>query len=121
MALLALLAPACGRPARSRPTAVQELRLIAAVELAFHASTGRYGEPAELQKAGYLDPQWPRSQGGGHTISCEIAAAGAGFACYADPVRPGGQPYLRVDATQAVRREADRRPGAASEKLPDSP
>ncbi|MBI4877560.1 MAG: hypothetical protein HY822_23260 [Acidobacteria bacterium] len=101
-------------PARS---ALQDLRLLGAVQFSFHSSRHRFGSIEELKKDGFLDPKWPRSSAGAYRIGCEegqtSAQAPPGFLCYADPP-PGGGPYFRLDPSQAVRYAPDRRPNDSS-------
>ncbi len=89
--------------------ALQDLRLVAAVEIAYFNSHRRYAAPADLKAAGYLDPLWPRSKPEAYRISCNLAGDRPGFDCYADPVPPFTICF-RIDATQIVRQSQGRRP-----------
>jgi len=91
--------------------ALQDLRLAAAVELAYFTSRGRYATADQLKSAGYLDPRWPRSDPSSYRVFCLPEQEHLGFVCYADPASPG-LPYFRIDATQIVRQAPHQRPAA---------
>lgn len=101
-------------PARA---ALQDLRLLGAVQFTFHSSRHRFGSVEELKNEDFLDPQWPRSAAGGYRITCEegttSAQAPPGYLCYADPPSGSG-PFFRLDPSQAVRYAHGRRPDDAS-------
>jgi len=94
---------------RAEVGAIQDLRLIAAVELAYFNAKGRYSNPGDLKKSGYLDPAWPRSAAGAYKVGCTLDEQVRGFACYAEPVHPEATHYV-VDSTQVVRYAQGRRP-----------
>ncbi len=93
-------------------TALQDLRLFAAVELAYFTAKGRYGTVDDLKSTRFLSAAWPRSYSGDYRIDCAVDAE-RGFACYADPAT-AGKPYFRIDATQSVGIEHNRRPDSGS-------
>ncbi len=84
--------------------------MIAAVELAYFASKGRYGAVEDLQSGRFLSESWPRSRS--YRIDCAVDP-GRGFVCFADPAA-SDKAYFRVDATQAVSIEYRRRPDGSS-------
>jgi len=98
---------------RAEVGAIQDLRLAAAVELAYFSANGRYANPEDLKKAGFLDPAWPRSDAGTYRVGCTMDEQARGFACYAAPVHPEATHYL-VDSTQVVRYAQGRRPDRGS-------
>ncbi len=93
--------------------ALQDLRLLAAVQSAYFNTQGAYGTPEELIAGGVLDPQWPRTSPEAYTISCQVFEERLGFACYADPVAPFTT-YYSVNPSQAVRLAKGRRPDDSS-------
>ena len=98
---------------RAEVGALQDLRLVAAVELAYFNAKGRYADPGDLKKAGYLDPAWPRSDAGAYQVGCTLDEQARGFACYAEPVHSEATHYV-VDSTQVVRHARGRRPDSSS-------
>ncbi len=89
--------------------ALQDLRLMAAVQMAHYSAKGGFESPQNLKELEYLDPQWPRVDPEAYTVACELNQDGAAFICYADPVKAGMDWYM-ADSTQAVRWSADARP-----------
>lgn len=95
--------------------AVQDLRLVAAVEMAYHTAYGRYASPEELKASGFLAAGWPFSDPSHYRISCDLQSSeSSSFVCYAEPV-DHENPYLRIDEAQSVRVRFRERPG------PDAP
>ena len=94
-------------------SALQALRVFAAVEMVHYTEKGSYATPAELKAAGYLDPQWPRVDESAYTISCELGEERLGFTCFADP-HPPNENYYYVNPSQPVRYERARRPDESS-------
>jgi hypothetical protein len=97
---------------REAVRALQDLRLVAAVQLSYKSAKGRFGSVEELQSAGFLDPKWPRARNA-YQVSCGPEPHGQAFTCFADPLPPH-RIYFRIDATQAVRYETGRRPNGSS-------
>ncbi len=93
--------------------ALQDLRLVAAVQLTYFTEKGRYETPEKLQQDAYLDPEWPRSPAESYRVHCVIKLEGAAFVCFADALEPELDWYM-TDSTQAVRRAAGARPTAQS-------
>ena len=91
--------------------ALQDLRLVAAVQAAYFTARSRYGSVDELKQAGYLDPAWPRADT--YRVTCAGPPEPSGFVCFADPAPPQ-LVYFRVDATQAVRYASGHRPDGGS-------
>ena len=91
--------------------ALQDLRLVAAVQAAYFTARGRHGAVDELKQAGYLDPAWPRA--GAYRVTCAGPPEPSGFVCFADPAPPLST-YFRVDVTQAVRYASGHRPDGRS-------
>ena len=96
--------------------AVQDLRLVAAVELAWAAGGAPFAPPDRLKAAGYLDPKWPRSDPRAYRLTCEVEAARA-FTCFADSLS-ASRAHFRIDAAQTVRFERGRRPDGRSPIYP---
>lgn len=94
-------------------SALQDLRLIAAVEMAHFTQEGGYAGPEKLQADGYLDPQWPRAESSTYHVDCDFSEERVAFVCYADGLQPEAEWYM-VDSTQVVRWERSRRPTARS-------
>ena len=97
-------------------TAVQDLRLIAAVELTFLTERGRYASPEQLKEAGYLDPNWPRAAAFGYQISCQFDLDRPWYTCFALPPKQG-ELYLRTDPTQVIRANRLGKPSPADPPL----
>ncbi|MBI3693834.1 MAG: hypothetical protein HY238_03205 [Acidobacteria bacterium] len=93
--------------------ALQDLRLVAAVEIAYFSLKGRYASTDELKSAGYLDPLWPRSNPKSYRVSCGPVGDLTGFLCFADRLSPR-LPFFRIDATQVVRHRRNERPDGNS-------
>lgn len=114
---VALLGFSCARPQQAAAMnqemleALQALRLMGAVQIAHFSTKGGYASPEELKKAELLDPQWPRVNPERYRVSCE--AGRESFVCYADAVQ-AGDAWLRIDDSQKLRSEPDRRPAANS-------
>lgn len=93
--------------------ALQDLRLLAAVQNAQFSKSGSFLSPDQLKSAGLLDPAWPRSSPANYRIEFTVAPAGASFEAYADPV-DHKLSFFRIDESQVVRTNRQRRPTADS-------
>ena len=93
--------------------ALQDLRLVAAVQLTHFSERGGYRTPEELQQEGYLDPEWPRTGAESYRVGCELMQEGAAFVCFADALNSELDWYM-TDSTQALRWAKDARPTAQS-------
>ncbi|MBI3684682.1 MAG: hypothetical protein HY235_30295 [Acidobacteria bacterium] len=92
--------------------ALQDLRLLGAVEMSFFSAKGRYATPEELKKAGYLDQLWPRSNSQNYRLSFHSQQHGA-FVTHAEPAG-SNHDFFRIDQTQAIRYERNHRPDVRS-------
>ena len=93
--------------------ALQDLRLVAAVQLTYFSEKGGYVSPAKLREGGYLDPEWPRTPAASYRVSCEVMHEGAAFVCFADALEPELD-WFMTDSTQTVRWAGAARPTARS-------
>ena len=89
--------------------ALQDLRLVAAVQLTHFTERGGYLTPQQLQQDGYLDPEWPRAPAEAYNVNCELRQEGAAFVCFADALETELDWY-RTDSSQTIRWSADGRP-----------
>ncbi|MBL8218803.1 MAG: hypothetical protein JNL62_06225 [Bryobacterales bacterium] len=94
-------------------TALQDLRLFAAVQATHYSRKQRYATAEELKAARLLDPAWPRSAVSDYSLEVQLGRDESTFEAFADPVKQHLGHY-RIDQTQVVRKEPDRRASAAS-------
>ena len=99
-------------------TALQDLRLIAGVQLAYATARGGYGTAEQLKTAAFLDSKWPRSDPRFYILTCQVEPGRDGFVCHADPTAGSGGPFLRVDERQSVRWASDARPARDNPTFP---
>ena len=110
--LAKLLAEQEKLPAES-VAALQDLRLVAAVQLTHFNEKGGFQTPQQLQRDGYLDPEWPRSPDKAYRVNCEMKQEGAAFVCFADALEPELDWYM-TDSSQTIRWADSARPTARS-------
>lgn len=94
-------------------TALQDLRLLGAVQTTYFSRKQSYATAPELKAAGFLDPAWPRSAPAVYSIEIKLGNQGSSFEVFADPAAQG-LGYYRLDESQVVRTEPGGRPSAAS-------
>lgn len=94
-------------------TALQDLRLLGAVQSTYFSRKQRYATPDDLKTAGFLDAGWPRSAVTAYKLVLKLGDNGERFEIFADPVEQG-LGYYRIDETQVVRTERQRRPTPSS-------
>ena len=110
---LAKLLEAQEKLPNSSVMALQDLRLVAAVQMTYFSEKGTYETPQKLQAEGYLDPEWPRTPAGSYRINCELRQEGSAFVCFADALGPGLDWYM-TDSAQTVYWSPDSRPTVQS-------
>ncbi len=93
--------------------ALQDLRLIAAVQTVHYSRNRRYATPEALKAAGMLDSAWPRSAPSAYQVQVELTKTADTFEVFADPVEQG-LGFYRIDETQVVRTERTHRPTRSS-------
>lgn len=93
--------------------ALQDLRVVASVQITHFTEKQRYGSVQELKSGKYLDPNWPSAEPGAYKISCNVEPERPYFVCLADAVSRQGL-FFRVDPSQAVRYRRGSRPEAGS-------